>query len=246
MTMSGRPTACHTEFEEAAMSRQPSPARLPGQTIPCGWCRESIAVRSTGRLPKWCSRRVASARGSSATQRSQVSRPSTWYGSGSCLQRLGGLSCPVIHLADDPERIPAAVPPGGVTSGWSRLGRPRTPRRLDGVHTGSALTRRELRGEPGAVRQGGEVDVVHHHFGPVVRPEARPEEVTHPQVSFRAVEERTFSSSVRTRLTNGVFQAVRAPGVKRTWAQPRAGTVGRRPHLYGTCCGRAVSGSRSA
>lgn len=37
------------------MSRQPSPARLPGQTIPCGWCREPIAVRSTGRLPKWCS-----------------------------------------------------------------------------------------------------------------------------------------------------------------------------------------------
>ena len=37
------------------MSRQPSPARLPDQTIPCGWCRETIAVRSTGRLPKWCS-----------------------------------------------------------------------------------------------------------------------------------------------------------------------------------------------
>ena len=37
------------------MSRQPSPARLPDQTIPCGWCRESIPVRSTGRLPKWCS-----------------------------------------------------------------------------------------------------------------------------------------------------------------------------------------------
>ena len=37
------------------MSRQPSPARLPDQTIPCGWCHESIPVRSTGRLPKWCS-----------------------------------------------------------------------------------------------------------------------------------------------------------------------------------------------
>lgn len=37
------------------MSRKRSPARLPGQTVPCGWCRVPIAVRATGRLPKWCS-----------------------------------------------------------------------------------------------------------------------------------------------------------------------------------------------
>ena len=37
------------------MGRKRAPARLPGQTIPCGWCRAPIAVRATGRLPKWCS-----------------------------------------------------------------------------------------------------------------------------------------------------------------------------------------------
>ena len=37
------------------MSRRRAPARLPNQTIPCGWCRDPIAVRATGRLPKWCS-----------------------------------------------------------------------------------------------------------------------------------------------------------------------------------------------
>ena len=29
--------------------------RMPGQTIPCGWCRELIEVQPSGRLPKWCS-----------------------------------------------------------------------------------------------------------------------------------------------------------------------------------------------
>lgn len=29
--------------------------RTPGQTLVCGWCHESIAVRKTGRTPKWCS-----------------------------------------------------------------------------------------------------------------------------------------------------------------------------------------------
>ena len=37
------------------MGRKRAPARLPSQTIPCGWCRAPIAVRATGRLPKWCS-----------------------------------------------------------------------------------------------------------------------------------------------------------------------------------------------
>ena len=37
------------------MGRKRTPARLPGQAIPCGWCRDPIAVRVTGRLPKWCS-----------------------------------------------------------------------------------------------------------------------------------------------------------------------------------------------
>jgi len=37
------------------MGRKRAPARLPGQTIPCGWCSAPIAVQATGRLPKWCS-----------------------------------------------------------------------------------------------------------------------------------------------------------------------------------------------
>ena len=37
------------------MGRKRAPARLPGQTIRCGWCRAPIAIHVTGRLPKWCS-----------------------------------------------------------------------------------------------------------------------------------------------------------------------------------------------
>lgn len=37
------------------MSRKRNPVRLPGQTIPSGWCHAATAVRATGRLPKWCS-----------------------------------------------------------------------------------------------------------------------------------------------------------------------------------------------
>ena len=29
--------------------------RVPGQTVPCGWCGRSVAVAGTGRVPKWCS-----------------------------------------------------------------------------------------------------------------------------------------------------------------------------------------------
>lgn len=29
--------------------------RVPGQTVPCGWCKRPINVQLTGRLPKWCS-----------------------------------------------------------------------------------------------------------------------------------------------------------------------------------------------
>jgi hypothetical protein len=29
--------------------------RPPGQQLSCGWCGTPIAVKSTGRLPKWCS-----------------------------------------------------------------------------------------------------------------------------------------------------------------------------------------------
>jgi hypothetical protein len=36
------------------MPRSKAP-RIPGQTIPCGWCGEPIALRTTGRVPKWCS-----------------------------------------------------------------------------------------------------------------------------------------------------------------------------------------------
>ena len=29
--------------------------RVPGQTVPCGWCGQSITLADTGRVPKWCS-----------------------------------------------------------------------------------------------------------------------------------------------------------------------------------------------
>ena len=37
------------------MTSAKRPRRIPGQTIPCGWCGDAIEVRDTGRLPKWCS-----------------------------------------------------------------------------------------------------------------------------------------------------------------------------------------------
>jgi len=37
------------------MTSAKRPRRIPGQTIPCGWCGDAIKVRDTGRLPKWCS-----------------------------------------------------------------------------------------------------------------------------------------------------------------------------------------------
>ena len=37
------------------MTNTKRPRRIPGQTIPCGWCRQPIEVQPTGRLPKWCS-----------------------------------------------------------------------------------------------------------------------------------------------------------------------------------------------
>ncbi|MET3206967.1 hypothetical protein ABIB17_003577 [Arthrobacter sp. UYEF6] len=66
------------------------------------------------------------------------------------------------------------------------------PGRLDLVDARGAVTRREFRGESRAVRKSGEIDVIHHDFGTVVRPEARPEEITVPEVGFRAVKERTL------------------------------------------------------
>jgi hypothetical protein len=37
------------------MTNRKKSRRIPGQTIPCGWCSQPIEVRPTGRLPKWCS-----------------------------------------------------------------------------------------------------------------------------------------------------------------------------------------------
>ena len=37
------------------MTSAKKPKRLPGQVIPCGWCGRPIEVRTTGRIPKWCS-----------------------------------------------------------------------------------------------------------------------------------------------------------------------------------------------
>ena len=31
------------------------PARRPGQTLTCGWCRREFPLASRGRTPKWCS-----------------------------------------------------------------------------------------------------------------------------------------------------------------------------------------------
>lgn len=67
---------------------------------------------------------------------------------------------------------------------------------LNGVHTRRALACRELRGEPGTIRQRGEIDVVHHYFWPVVRPEACCEELSHSQIGCRAVEERALVQHV--------------------------------------------------
>jgi hypothetical protein len=36
------------------MPRSKTP-RIPGQTIPCGWCGRLMTLRTTGRIPKWCS-----------------------------------------------------------------------------------------------------------------------------------------------------------------------------------------------
>ena len=35
------------------MSR--SRARVAGQTLKCGWCRNAVELAATGRIPKWCS-----------------------------------------------------------------------------------------------------------------------------------------------------------------------------------------------
>ena len=35
--------------------RRPGTHRRLDQTLACGWCGQPIALRSTGRLPKWCS-----------------------------------------------------------------------------------------------------------------------------------------------------------------------------------------------
>ncbi len=37
------------------MTSAKRPKRIPGQTILCGWCGKPFAVRTTGRIPKWCS-----------------------------------------------------------------------------------------------------------------------------------------------------------------------------------------------
>lgn len=37
------------------MGRPKPPRRPVGQTVPCGWCRQPIHVRATGRIAKWCS-----------------------------------------------------------------------------------------------------------------------------------------------------------------------------------------------
>ncbi|WP_445258530.1 hypothetical protein [Nocardioides aurantiacus] len=29
--------------------------RIPGQTVTCGWCGTRVELKSTGRVPKWCS-----------------------------------------------------------------------------------------------------------------------------------------------------------------------------------------------
>jgi hypothetical protein len=50
--------------------------RIPGQTIPCGWCRRPIEVQPIGRLPKWCSancrHRAWEQRRANASQRAQI------------------------------------------------------------------------------------------------------------------------------------------------------------------------------
>jgi hypothetical protein len=37
------------------MTSAKRPKRVPGQVVACGWCGRSIELRTTGRIPKWCS-----------------------------------------------------------------------------------------------------------------------------------------------------------------------------------------------
>lgn len=58
------------------MTNTKRPRRIPGQTVPCGWCRRPIEVQLTGRLPKWCSancrHRAWEQRRANASERAQV------------------------------------------------------------------------------------------------------------------------------------------------------------------------------
>ena len=35
--------------------KAPTPGRLAGQSVTCGWCGISVRVPARGRIPKWCS-----------------------------------------------------------------------------------------------------------------------------------------------------------------------------------------------
>ncbi len=61
--------------------------------------------------------------------------------------------------------------------------------RLDDVDARGGIPGGEFGGEARAVGQSGEIDVVHHDVGPIVRPEAGGQKIAVVEVGFRAVEE---------------------------------------------------------
>jgi hypothetical protein len=45
----------YKQRERTALTPRSKNPRIPGQTFPCGWCGRPVALRTTGRIPKWCS-----------------------------------------------------------------------------------------------------------------------------------------------------------------------------------------------
>src|SRR3954452_12294264 len=115
------------------------------------------------------------------------------------LQALRCQPRPLGDLAKDPQRGATAVRAGGITGkflvGHVRIVLERAGR-LHCVNPRPSRTPCEFCGDLGSeartVDQSGEVHVVHHDLGTVVRPLAGREELTDAEIRDRAVKERTI------------------------------------------------------
>ena len=100
-------------------------------------------------------------------------------------------------FANDLDRCAAAIRQSRV-AGKFLVGHVRVvlecPGRLYDINTRDRAAfgelRRDLSSKPGAVHNGSELDVVHHHFRTIVRPVSCGEEITHTQVRDCAMKER--------------------------------------------------------